>query len=380
MVRRFYALILSALLSMLLCADAAEFPYKAKTDCAYGTYGCNRCVSDVVRTYREENSGAREFRGMYRFRMTGKTSLNGKRPHALHFIDGHIQGITRLAGVGDDNWVMMSRSTQTMGESGLLLVRFDGINSKGEAWEYSSKKSRRTQSYYYYKSEEINHGGGLQALGGLVFVGGECSNWRDCLGRVDIYDARDPGKFQLLNRLLIDGSQGELRDDQGREVISKVAAVAAAKLSDGRTLLFAGGAGSSKSGWLFISDSSEIGPKTKWRYLDYWHNSERENGDPWHGIENLNFISECGTGDLYLMGMGEQNRAYLYKLVQAASNLDEKVQINFVYQHGLQLNTSLLGAYLRMGGGVHITPQGKMVIYAVSRVGRKIEEFFTPFL
>lgn len=342
--------------------------------CRYGTYGCNPCVNDVERSFRESPAD-KKHKHRFHFKLRERQALNKIRPGKNHIILDHIQGIARLSGVEQDNWIAMTRSSTHLGQSGIFIARFDGINSEGDSWKHSKRISDRTESFVYYPADpEINHAGGISTLGGMLFVAGECGSGAKCFGRINIYDARDPFHVKEVNRLVLDGSRGDLKDDQGNKIVSKAAAVSAARLSDGRWLMFIGGNHSSKSAWVFVSDSAEMTSNTNWTYIDYWHNRELAPGEPWHGWQNINLIRECGTHQLYLSAMGTlKNKHFLYHLNLDVPEPGQQTKLTFIA--GRELEAGVLTS-LRNGGSVHISPTGKIISYAVGRYGRTIDEFY----
>ena len=110
-----------------------------------------------------------------------------------------------------------------------------------------------------------------------------------------------------------------------------------------------------------------------------WAKKEVADGDEWHEYENLNFINEVDSGDIYLVAMGtDDNKAILYRVDRDGPHF------KFHKAGGRGLNTkgaadvsagALFHANTRWGSGVHVTPDGNIAYYVVERTSGGIEEF-----
>jgi len=345
---------------------------RADTTCAYGTYGCNRCVPDVADAFTNGASGSKDYR--HRFYFYPTWSLNGDHPDKLAIQD-HLQGITRIPGLGDENWVAITRNARDKGDGAVYLAWFNTIVSGGDAWKWAFQRPENpiADRFDYYRFAGVNHAGGPQALGTMLFVATDCDEGNLCDAYVQVMDVRDPGDALYLNKLVLDGSHGELSAG-GRTFSSRAAAVGAVRLDDGRYLVVVRGREQDQNIWFFRSIGQGINASTRWELLDAWHASERPSGDEWHAWENINLIAECGTGDIYMIGMGtKDNKSFLYRVLQSGGPNQHEFSLKEVYGRGL--NTSGLLVSLRYAGGVHIAPNGKLVSYVTSRQLGELNEF-----
>jgi len=350
---------------------AAPLATRADDECPYGTFGCNRCVADVPATFGHA-SGSGDLRHPFSFDPASR-ARNGPTPDAFSVYD-HIQGIARLPGLGSENLLALSRNARDPGDAAIYIVAFDGIVSHGDAWKWAvSRRTDEARSYWYYRIPGANHAGGMQALGGLLFVAADCDEGNHCDAFVQIYDVRDPGNARVLGRLVIDGSRGELLVN-ARRVSSRAAAVGAIRQADGRVLMFVRGRWDDEAerfnGWFFRSSEAVIDEDTRWEYVDGWDNSEMTGGEPRNPWESVQLIGECGTGHIYMIAMGaDDNTSFLYRLTERLVAGGRSSELGFEHVRGRGLNPGGIGltASTRYGGGVHVTPNGQIVSYITDR-------------
>lgn len=405
-------------------SNYATIPITAGTTTRYGTYGFNICVPDVPAAF-ERASGSRHMRKSYQFAPTDKPLNRVAKPEGFSGKKDHIQGIARISGLGTENYFAMTRNSREGVEAGVYIGRFEGIESNGGAWASANVRvNNMAQKYYYYRfGEHMNHGGGLQALGSMLFIGvdGHCNQDERCPSTVKIMDARLPQHAKWINNLVLDGSQGELSSQNTRTNSGKVIsvkktnafAVAAIPLENNHYLLFV--RGGSSYGWFYISTTPYIGGNTKWKFLDFWHQDDLKPGAKWYSYENINFIADC-NGSIYMVGMGtSDNASVLYRLTSRYNSRTKKRTFNFEYINKRGLNTDapgrnffdwfegpiirgilglipitvqgytpdqlhemegLKGVTLRNGGGIHLTSDKGLVSYATGRKPTiQIDEF-----
>lgn len=368
---------------------------KADITGKYGDYGILPAIYDVETVFDKNASGSRRKRHGFSFN-PNSTSINGDKPDKYHVKD-HVQSVARLSGEGQENILAFTRSARDKGDAGLYIVPFNGINSDGDAWKWAdTRTSDKANEFLYYRFDGVNHAGGMQALGSMLFVANDCDDGNQCDAHIQIIDLRSPFHLSLsreerfINKLEINGDNGEpfisidgtrrLINEAGEIVHSRASAVAATRLDDGRYLLFAGGRGSVSNGWFYISDTEEINQSTKWSYIDFWEKSDLPDGTEWHDWETINFIPDAMTGDIYMVAMGTgRNRSFLYRLNQSEIKSDGSPNLNFEFIDGRGLNTSELINYLgvntRYGAGTHIK-DGNIITYVTDRTpDLKIEEF-----
>jgi len=402
-----------------------KMPITADVTTRYGTYGCNTCVPDVPAAFGRA-SGSHKMRKSYKF-APKHGPLNGvakpeKFAQEVIISNDHIQGITRLSGVGNENYFAMTRNARKGIDGGLYIGKFDGIKSNGGSWASARTQTSNTATKYsYHRFRRLNHAGGLQALGSMIFVAADCNEKQICDAQIKIIDASQPERPKEINALVIDGKQNELSPSQTRtaagktiKVSSNAAAVAAIRLQNKHYLVFV--RRGSSDGWFYISTTPYIKKDTKWKFLDFWHRDDLKRGTKWYSYENVNFIADC-NGSIYMVGMGtSDNVSALYRLTSRYNSYTKKRNFNFEYVDKRGLNTDAplanifdpfdwkivkgvlgwfsgikikgysvdkihelegtWGVTLRNAGGVHITPDKGLVSYATSRKPTiQIDEF-----
>ena len=339
----------------------------------YGSYGTQRSVDNLEARFKKSASGSGKKRHYFDFEKT-KLSLNGKKPDAWHIKD-HVQSVVRLAGTGNENFLAMTRSAKDIGDAGLFIVEFDRIKSDGGPWKWAElRKSDKASRYYYHRIPNANHAGGMQALGSLLFIAADCDRGKEGFAFVQLMDVRDKSKPKFINKLVLDGSQNELKID-GTKIESRAGAVAAIKLNDGKYLLFVF-SGDGETGWFFISKFSKLNKNTKWELINHWSSTELVGTKKvWHNFQNVQFINDSKTGQIYMFATGViTNKCELYKLVERGGCL------TFQHVSGRGLNVAdiddpLTRPTCRMGASVHVTPDGFLTSYVANRHGSEIAEF-----
>ena len=374
---------------------AAMLPWVSGLNCPYGLFGCNKCVPDVPAAF-DRASGSRSRR--HRFFFDPNTySENEDMPDAFHARD-HIQSITRIPGLGDENFVALSRNARDKGDGAFYITSFSQISSHGDAWKWAFRRTTSNptaKQHGYYRMPGSNHAGGMQAVGPMLFTASDCDEGQSCTAAVHIWDVRSPAFATIISSIVLDGSQGELDvppattpwPPPGR-VSSRAAAVGAVRLKDGRMLVFIRGRESDYSGWFYVSDSVGIGPETHWTFVDHWTVDDlkveppppnspfpTERRDPWHSWESINLLSDCNDGQLYAVMMGTMsNKSFLYRITSSDLGGRENLFLHNVSGRGL--NTTGPSTTTRAGAGVHVTPNGNLVSYVTDRKPEvEIEEF-----
>jgi hypothetical protein len=337
-------------------ASASALTLKGDPSCAYGTKGCNACVNNVREAFKnigDDRSHRHSFHN------------NGLGNERWRIAD-HIQSVARIPGLDQENWMVMTRGGEHKGEGGLYLVPFRDIRSNGGAWKHAdSRKSDSSQEAIFHPVYDTIHSGGVQPLGTLLFVANECGS--GCDGQVDVIDVSNPKEVKIVSKLLVAREELSLVNEH-EQMRSKASSVASVKLTDGRYLTYVGGRISGRYGWFYASDSTQINEQTNWSYLNNFHSADDKKMS-WGGWENAAFLTECGSGDIYYVGMGERkSRAQLYKVIER----DQKLGFEFVAKKNL--DGSLLNS-MRLGGGIHITPEHELVMYSSTRHGKRINEF-----
>ncbi|GEM_PF-6586422 len=361
---------------------------RADTTGTYGEYGVIPALNDVQATFkRASGSGGIRKNKRHDFSFIPKEfSINEEKPDDFYFNPftekrDHIQSVARIAGEENENLLALSRNARDIGDAAIYVARFDGIQSDGDAWKWaSSRTSDNSSDYFYHRIPEVNHAGGIQALGSMLFVAADCDSGKKCNALIQVMDLRNPSDLskntqdRLVNQLVIDNSRGELNYSvSGKQITSRAAAVAAVRLQGDKHLLFVRrGSKDDESGWFFISDSTDgTNEKPKWHLLDFWHEDDLPDGTEWHEWETINFIPEAETGDIYMVAMGTlKNKSVLYRLTEIVDPITGHRDFSFEYVNGRGLNTSgiinALNLSTRYGAGIHITPNRSIVSYVTS--------------
>lgn len=355
----------NSLVAFGLLFTSQAFAYKGMDSCAYGTKGCNSCVNDVPGSFQNIGDDSHS-RHKFFVNPKGK-GLNSFKQHPWRFLKDHVQTVARIPGLGDENWLAFSRSAEKMGDAGFFLAHFQDIKSDGRAWKFAERrKSDTSNQFYFYPISTANHAGGIQALGSLLFMANECSGV-PCNGQVDIHDVSNPSKPNLITTLQV-ATEDEAINHRLGPLSSKGSSVAAVQLDNGHHLVYVGGRFSGKYGWFYVNKEAELSPKTTWKFLNIFH-SEDYPKLPWGEWETSAFITECGSKDIYYVGMGERkSRANLYKVVE------NEGQLSFQHMISRSFDGSLFNTF-RMGGGIHVTSDKKLIMYNSTRFGKRINEF-----
>lgn len=346
----------------------ALVPIQGDEFCQYGEFGCSPCVNDVNGRF-EEISGRRSERETFRFPADNR-SLNNYPAPSLR-VKSHAQGVSRLSGVGDENWMVLSHSGKELGDTGIYLFTFDWLRSLGEAWVFGDILDNFARRYFYYPFENFNHAGGVDTLGGLLIVALDCNRSESCDAEIQFLDVSRPWAPRYLSSIKMNFDEFE-----GRPIDYNLHAGAAggARLADGRMLVYVRGSNQGAFGQFFISKNQDI--RHGWSLVSAWKKEKLPEGTPWYSWENTSFVTECGTKNLYMIGSGTmRSRFNLYQVVW-----DEKKghrSLNFKFKAAKRLRTGRLLTGARNGGGVHITPHGELVFYVTDRrPPYRIQEFY----
>ena len=115
-------------------AQVMSLSLKGWTKAAYGSADAMPAVDGVEQALRALDSGRRE---SHQFPFD--TSVAGTDSAR---IKSHAQGVARLAGVGDNNWLVFSKADSDRGQAGLIFVNYQ-LRSDGRAWKYAEASARR---------------------------------------------------------------------------------------------------------------------------------------------------------------------------------------------------------------------------------------------
>jgi hypothetical protein len=336
---------------------------RGEDTCLPGAPDCNVCMRSVPDTFDRLETTS-EKRDHVRAKIAKRT---------LHRRFGlrHYQSVVAFTAANGQEYMALSRSARRKGRGRIEFVKLPPQGEKASTFP-------RLSRFGPGKLESVvrvphgNHPGGMQVLGDVLAVAVECSG-RRCneAARVLFYDISEPSRVDApIASLLLDGSQGEPRQ-HGRQ--SKASSVALTKLVDGRFLVYVGGRHSGRYGHFYVSDRSTLDDRTQFRFAHYWsaHKADPDRGfDPlfgtctasddgvcreWDRYENTTFVNECGTGRIYLVGMGERRgKVVLYRLRAHDGGLDFQT----VSRKQVATARTSLGVSLRNGGGIRVRRDG----------------------
>ncbi|MDY6861676.1 MAG: hypothetical protein SV062_01650 [Thermodesulfobacteriota bacterium] len=397
-----YAMPQNHIYSFELAGDTPSFELKGDVSCAYGSSDCQRCVNDINSAFERLNDGRRMAFSAHVPTDDPFPPQDDVVPDNKYIGDSHIQSMVRVSfqinsegetDYNDESWIVLSRSGASgdkmyedkIDDTGLYFIHMDNLTGTGDTW-YTDRPfslwDGELMTYYNCFDGGLNHAGGMQAVGSILAVSYENAGKPESErpdAQVRFYDIVDPWNVKEINKLVLDGSRGEEKQEH-----TKSSAVAITKLEDGRYLLFVGGFNNSEDGWFYISSGTDIA-SSNWEYIQYWSKDTSEYvSDKWDEFQSLNFFSKCDTGDIYLIGLGgkgicpiagEDSITKLYKLVRGADD-----QLDFQWIATKDFNATLCRGIgpvfssisMRYGANIYVTSKGDLIAYASSRTVRGI--------
>lgn len=362
---------------------------KGDTTCVWGVANCNRCVRSVsAELDRLQNSyksaGRIRFDG-YAYPTSGYILHRISRRGAYGGTFEHVQSIGRIAGVGNNEYIVFTHSTHSdeSGKQGALAVVRMGARQNTSGGPFygmpngdgsNQNTSNRTVARTYAGN---NHPGGLSVLGHYVYVAQWCQLPPPSAllpGNKDYWCKEVSATVHGMGFSVYDVSMANLNSSinsnppihryyhhvYGESWIgsSSTASVAAVKLSSGQYLVALGASGGSKYG--FFTAASPTGPFT-------FHNSSSIG----YWGENANIVTECSTGDLYMFqieGYGSSDdvdKVHLYKLVLNNNLIEfQYVKSRIFYCRGSSVDGARDWCHFDAGAGMYVTPGGNLVLYA----------------
>lgn len=347
--------------------DTAElrYPLRARgaADCTYGERDCNACVSNVNAAFARLSSSPVS---KTRYRSHGGEELPPfqRKLSAFGSSAAHVQGLGRLSRIesdleleGSDAWFVLTRSTPGLPDgAGLFMVQMSSLETR-----------------FYYPIDGVDHPGGLQTLGQYAFVASDCHKELRCGARtfVDIFDLSSPGSKQAFVQRFRIGDQGEPGGT------STVTSVAVTRLHTGHLLMFMLGKDSLHEGWFYVSDRAELSSDTHWSYRGYWTLPLGADDE----YQNTSFVTECETGDIYMLGMGNGRLDVAAQIV--GDTLGRAAGTESMSLLKLRVGEGQLGMDLvatrtfdpggdgyctfRAAASVHATAQHELVLYCSTR-------------
>jgi hypothetical protein len=346
-----------------------EFEMKGYLTTSFGS-SVNRCATNVVSSFNAVPSSPT---GHVRYKSQGGNVLPPFSSRLAEFgsWDDHIQSITRLPGVGDNRWAAVTRSKpSSVGGAGVFLINLgDTGGTDGTRWvtsgaDYTGEPPALRGTQHYYPLSGTAHPGGLQASGRYVAIASEAPTGQTSF--IDFFNFGTPGSSSaFLQRFLLSGNQAEAVVPA--RVISGVALT---KLKDSRYLIFVLGKDSDRNGWLYVSDSTTLSSSTFWSYLDYVSAADSSFSGTFRPYQNVSFITECGTGDVYLVATNNndfqgpvdsgQDYADLFKVTWTPS--ESAVKLTLMSARNMHEGS---GGYctFRAAANIHVDKNGKLILY-----------------
>lgn len=360
-----------------------NFDLKGDTSCAWGSKACNRCVNDVKANF---NAVEAQYKGERGSKIGVRSYAYPTNDYLLHRINAlgaeHIQGVGRIAGLGNDEYLVFTHSTKSSepGKSGALAVVRMGANQASHGYALGDLRDGDGKDQNIHNRtvartfSDSNHPGGLATLGHYVFVADWCQPhgaWKWCNLRsqfaFEVYDVSNVDRnTEVINShppiKIIDRS---VRVDGDKTREASTATVAATRLKDGRYLVGLGRSGGQNNEY-FLSDTTMLLPDTVWTSI-----ADPEPIAKWG--EGAAMVNECGSGDVYLIQIEKsadkfydakqsKDELHLFKLARASSA--GPITHEYINSRTFKCSDGTAWCDFDKGGGIYISPAGNLYLYA----------------
>jgi hypothetical protein len=339
------------------------FPVMQGRICTWGATSCNPCAYDVVETF----ATLRTHGDVMGFNL-------GSHPDPEGIFKNHWQGIQRVT-TGDGKYLVVTRDTieDASGNhwSGFAIVNLYHQPSDGNRFHLNRLHPDVWNRWVKPAPEDTivatelittayDHPGGIQATGNLLAVGtGNQIYFYDLANRYN--PQRLTTEIHRPNRT---GSSTSLT-----------------LLQDGRYLLIVAHSDASVLDF-YVSNSGfpdEVDGFThfdEWWPFELWVISPPPNGwSPeseytfWQPFQSINLVTECGTGDLYLVGTGftgvnssrifGSDWVYLYKLIKSPNG--DYAQITMIdAAHKFCSSLGATNCNFDAAAGIYVDYQGNL--------------------
>jgi len=329
---------------------------------SYGSAFQNRCANNVSSALLGLPIGPS---GKIRYNSMGGQRLppNNQTLHTFEAWSNHIQGLTRLAGLGDNRWMAVTRGHNDLGRGGLFLVHLGNTATGQDGTKLGSASDAPSNTHrvmYNHLVAGVNHPGGLQATGRYVAVGVEAPT---APSFVEFYNFGAPETAApVVNRFYLRGDQAE-----NPAPVRTIGGAGLTRLIDSRYLLVVLGKDNSNDVWFYVSDSTTITSSTRWIYLEHFKPVSP-------GAQNVALITECTTGSIYLLATGNtqfdgaqavfdinsrfRNHAYLWRLGLSGFEVTMTNVASREFDSGADDYCTF-----RAGAGPYVDPSGKLLMY-----------------
>lgn len=397
-------ILLALVVSFTPTASALEFELKGDTRCAWGSKDCNRCVNDVKANF---NAIETHFRGKRASKIRVKSYAYDTKGYILHRIHAtyeHIQGIGRIAGLGNDEYLVFTHSTNSgadgtpgpfgsathgAGKSGALAVIRMGANQNSRGFELGDLSEgagsdqnihNRTVARTYSDS---NHPGGLATVGHYVFV----ADWCQPHGAYAWCDDPSQYAFEVYDVSNADQNRGRINSNPPIRIIDRsvyvagdsvrsksTASVAATRLKSGKYLVGIGRSGGRNYEY-FLSNTTSLSSRTKWSST-----GSPENIAKWG--EGAAMVNECGSGDIYLFQfensgtrfVNSKDEVHLFQLKKNSNS--GRIVHQYINSRTFRCSDGTPWCNFDKGVGTYISPTGNLYLYATDAQQAKSTERF----
>ena len=273
---------------------ASQSILKGYTTCPWGSRDCSPCVSDVADAIR----GLRRHATPLGFYLENLPRSQFRVPDPT--VTQHWQGIQRLSG-RFNSYLVVTLSRNEAGRAGFAVVKMASRTNYGERYrsnrllrdvdlENTGPPSKDGVVHYQLTDTRFPHPGGIQLVGDWLVVPLEGSNGPNA--KIVFYDLALPFSPREAPFEVDITNPASNRDYAGTASI--------AKLSDGRYLLIRGG-NNARPLTLYMSAGTTLDNDPAFQFIGEWV-PPFLNPPIWPAFQNLNIVTECGSGDLFLIG------------------------------------------------------------------------------
>jgi len=302
---------------------------------------------------------------------------------------GHIQGFSRIPGLGDGKWFVFSRNIRDgSGPSGLVFAHASSTTGQNDGRPLLTPPGPSgipappvdQALNLFVEVPGTVHTGGIQVLGNLIVVGSWCSDSTVCSqAMVSIFKVESSASAPGISVSLVNQFEQGGAGLPGPIVTppKKAHFVSAIRMSNGHYVVFMN---RNDRGWASIMVSSEtrIDHSTQWSLLNTnkFVRGYQNGGDTY---QNMNFVRECGTNDVYALGFsqngfGGRNEVDLFRTrsedhaffgLPLIGEFDmSRVGTRLRFANPGRHDGSTAGSCeMKGGGGMYVTPAGQIVIY-----------------
>jgi hypothetical protein len=341
------------------------------THSEYGNSDNNPCVNNLL-SQLESLSTDNDESSVYKF--------NSSDLGLTMNIFKHPQGIARIPGIENENWMLITKNHLTNeNEAGVISILFDDINSNGDAWQ-NQPKSGPGKMEQFYTTNDNKHPGGCQLIGHQLAVAHETATddtadptW------ISFYDVSNPEHISESNRFCFNGIDAVgnpyFLTNKGQAIC-----VGLTKLENGKYLMLALESRRrlpSDVGWFFISTTDNL-KNTDWEFIQFWHQDDLLPAkNEFRTYENINLVTDCADGNIYMLGFYGKGKSNAIDVFHITTNIDNTITLEKVFEKKVKTRSG--GASFRAGASIHITPDNKLVLYCVEKADSgkwlTIEEF-----